>query len=415
MVLILATSVFCEGEHVSHQDKPFIYLYAISGFILILSAYCALIYHSINSKVLFAFFQLIVDTFIVTAIIFITGSFESIFTFLYLLVIIAASMLLYRKGSMLIAAFCSVQYGVLIDLEYYGIITPFINQGDLAGLYNWTHILYRIAIIMGACFAVAFLSGILALQVKRARWDLKIMEEHLKRAERMATMGELASGMAHEIKNPLASLSGSIQLLKESAIPGSTNHKLMQIVLRETDRLSCIVTDFLLFARPHTGNPVVLRLDHVIQETVELFKQDPLCRERIDFETNIQVPGWVCLDSGHIRQILWNLFKNAAEAIKERVEMGEVQEKGVIKVRLFTTRNNKIQLRIKDNGCGIKDADKKAIFDPFFTTKATGSGLGLSIIHRMMENCEGMMDCESEPDQGTLFTLIFKEEPGTKP
>ena len=397
-VLMVSTFVFCRGEELPHTGQPYIFLYGISGLLFFASLSYILINKFFDSRGVFAFFQLSLDTLFVTAIIFVTGSFESIFTFLYLVVIIAASMLLYRKGSMFIAAMCSVQYGVLIDLEFYDVITPLVDRGELADLFDWTHILYRITIIMAACFAVAFLSGILAIQAKRARQELKVMEKHLQRAERMATMGELAAGMAHEIKNPLASLSGSIQLLKETAQPGSADHRLMQIVLRETDRLSSIVTDFLLFASPHTGKPVVLRLDQVVEETVELFRQDLLFRDRVDLETHIQGAGWVCLDPGHIRQILWNLLKNGAEAIEGR---------GRVRVSLFNGRNNRVHLRIEDTGCGIKEEEQKMIFDPFFTTKPTGTGLGLSIIHRMLETCGGMMDYDTRPGQGTVFTLIF--------
>jgi len=398
LVLFFSTFVFCTGEAISFQVQPFVSLYAISIVLVVLSAVYGCFLSRVKVFRPFAYFQLVLDSFAVTAIIFVTGGFESIFTFLYLVVIIASSMLLFRKGCLIIALCCSLQYGLLIDFEYLGLITPFNTTVLLADAVPWTHVIYRIVIIMAACFAVAFLSGILALQAKRARGDLKVMEGHLRRVKRMATMGELASAMAHEIRNPLASLSGSIQLLKEDAQPGSPDYRLMKIVLRETERLSNIVNDFLVFAKPGRVNAVKLRLDLLVQEVVDLFRQDAVCRGRIEIKTRLDAPVWVKMEQGHLKQVLWNLLTNAAESIEQQ---------GTIRVRIAQYRNDRVHLKIMDNGAGIKNEDLDSVFDPFVTTKANGTGLGLSIIHRIIDTYNGMIDLETEPGKGTVFTVIL--------
>ena len=400
IVLAFSTLIFSTNEHLPVDSGPFIALYLLALVTLGLSVIYGLGYRKLNHKPLYAYFQLIVDSISVTAIVYITGSFNSIFTFLYLVVIIASSMLLLRKGSVIIATCCSLQYGVLIDLEYYGIIKPLFVTSPLSQQVAWTHIIYRIVIIMVACFAVAILSGFLAFQARKAKRDLKRMQDHVNRVERMAAMGEIAAGMAHEIKNPLASLSGAIQMLKEDAVPGTPNHRLMQIVLRETERLSRLVTDFLLFAKPCAVQIKTVSIAKEIEETVEMFQKSQTCQGRIHFTMSLDPALTISIDPDHLRQVLWNILKNAADAIEGN---------GDIDIDLRKGRLDRIFLVISDSGCGILPEDMEAIFNPFFTTKAHGTGLGLSIVHRMIDFYQGLVDVESEPQVGTTVTVIFKK------
>ncbi len=398
-VLLGATLLFCASESIPFMARPFIFLIAIALVLFVLSALYFLLLNVWGDTHWFVYGQVFLDTVTVTVILFLTGGFASVFTFLYLLVIIGVSMILHRTGSLVVAALSSVQYGVMIDLEYYGVLVPLGTTGDLASAYAWTHIIYRMAIIMSACFAVAFLTGILAVQTRRARNDLVVMKRHLKRVEKVAAIGELAAGIAHEIKNPLASISGSIQLLKEDLSPGMPKYQLMQIVLRETDRLSKLVTDFLLFANPHHMGVKKIRLDKAIRDLVVLFEQDPMCSEGIVLNLNVACDVYIYMDVGHLRQILFNLLKNAAEAM---------DGSGTISIDLSSPAQGKVKLRIKDTGCGIESGVLAMMFDPFYTTKNHGTGLGLAITHRIMETYGGMVDVTSVPGEGTSFTLIFR-------
>ncbi len=404
IVLTFSTLIFSTNENLPFDSHPFVAVYILSVSILFLSVLYGFLFKKMGTNALFAYFQLTLDSFIVTAIIYITGSFNSIFTFLYLFVIIASSMLLLRKGSMIIATLCSLQYGLLIDLEYYEILTPLMVHAPLSEQVAWTHVIYRMIIIMGACFTVAVLSGFLAFQAKKAKKELKVMEGHVKRVEKMAAMGEIAAGMAHEIKNPLASLSGAIQMLEEDSQPGTSNYRLMRIVLRETERLSRIVTDFLLFARPCTTGLKKVFLAKEIRDTVKMFQQDQLCAGHIKFDLDLEEAVCIAIDPDHLRQIVWNLLKNAAEAIE-----GE----GRVGIELMG-KSGRIFLRLSDNGCGIIPDDLDLIFNPFFTTKPNGTGLGLSIIHRMIDSYNGFIDVDSEPGKGAAFTVIFRKETGKR-
>ena len=399
LVLIFSTLFLSDTNLSGQRDPSFLSLYKISGTLLGLS----LVYFAwlCKKKYLYAlaYTQIIMDTLIVTAIVFVTGGFHSIFTFLYLLVIIYAAMLLLARGSFIVALISSIQYGFLIELEYLNLIAPLPENQAFDLVMDQHHILYRIIITIAACFATAALSGILSLQLKTARKDLKIAQEHLKRVEKMAAVDELVSGIAHEIKNPLASLSGSIQMLRDEMAPTGENDKLMQIILRETDRLKQIVTDIRLISKPGRTNAELIDLGKAIDDVKILFDNTPDWHARINLITRLERDLYVCMDTVHLQQILWNLIKNAAESI---------DGKGKIKISLYSPQHKRIYLIIQDTGLGIDKKNASHIFDPFFTTKCDGTGLGLPIIHRIVDVYDGMIDFESIPGKGTVFTLIFQ-------
>jgi two-component system sensor histidine kinase HydH len=399
--LLLGSTIILQfGDTPAPLTLPIVILYGLIAAIFLLSFVYALALYRLKRLILIAYMQVIIDTFIVTVILFVTGNYSSIFSFLYLVVIIYSSILIPIRGTMVIAAICSIQFGIMVDLEYYGVILPFGTEDLLlASAYTWNQVLYKILITMTACFAVAFLSSFLSEQVRRTRHELRIMADHVKRVDKMAAIGEMAAGLAHEIKNPLASLSGSIQLLREDIRYDADHDRLMQIVLREADRLSSLVTNFLLYARPPAGKVEAMELEKIIIDTTELFEKDANNDGRITTTKTIQPGIWISMDPLHLQQILWNLLINAAEAID-----GE----GNIHIELLGTKNKQVHIKITDSGCGLSPDDINLIFDPFFTTKASGTGLGLSIVHRILEGYDALLDVESEINQGTTFTLQFK-------
>ena len=400
--LLLGSSIIMQlGESPPPLDSPLIFLYGIIVAIFFLSVFYALGLYHIKRHLVFAYVQILIDTTVVTAILFVTGSFSSIFSFLYLVVIIYSSILLPIRGTIVIAAVCSIQFGIMVDLEYYGVIYPFgTYDGLLASVYPGGQVFYKILITMIACFAVAFLSSFLSEEVRKTRRELQAMEDHVKRVEKMASIGEMAAGMAHEIKNPLASLTGSIQLLSEEIRYDADHERLMRIILREADRLSSLVNNFLLYARPPAGIVEAIEIDKVLTDTVELLKKDAATNGRITITSKIQSAIWISIDPVHLRQIFWNLLLNAAEAID-----GD----GVIDVEMYASKNRHVFARITDDGCGMTPEELKSIFDPFFTTKPAGTGLGLSIVHRIFEAYDAWLNVDSEAGKGTTITLQFKQ------
>lgn len=401
-LLLLGSAIVLQlRETATPVDLPLAVLYGLIVAILVISVIYNWFLKRVKSKITFAFIQTCIDTLFVTLIVFLTGGFVSVFSFLYLVVIIYSSMLLPMRGTMVIAALCSLQFGALVELEYFGFLNPIGPNGNpLAIAYDWSQIFFKLTITMTACFAVAFLSSLLSEQTRKTKEELRTMEGHVKRVEKMAAIGEMAAGLAHEIKNPLAALTGSIQLLQEDMRYDSDHARLMQIILREADRLSSLASNFLFYARPPAGKIEPIDLSRALLEIAELFEIDGSNNGRVKTTKNVSSNVWITMDPGHLHQILWNLLLNAAEAI---------DCEGKIGIEMFSAKNKYACVKITDNGCGISSETLKTIFDPFFTTKPNGTGLGLSIVHRILEANDAWLNVESQLNKGTTITLHFKQ------
>jgi len=404
--LLLGSTLFLQFNRAgSLEAAPLAVLYGLTACIFMLSAGYALALLRLRRYRVFAYLQTIVDTALVTVILLVTGGFSSPFSFLYLVVIVTSSLLLPRRGTVLVAALCSVQFGLMADFEYYGLLAWFDGPETLSAYAaGWDQVATQIVTILAACIVVAFLSSFLADQAVRTRRELRVMEAHVKRVEKMAGVGEMAAGLAHEIKNPLAGLAGAIQLLREEIRYDPDHDRLMQIILREADRLSALVGNFLLYARPPVGQSEPIDLHRALRETVELFGKKGTLNGRVSTTLKAEPGIWVGMDPGHLRQVLWNLLINAADAI---------EGPGRIRVELSAGKDRSACLKIADSGGGMPPETLASIFDPFFTTKANGTGLGLSIVHRILEAYDCRLDVESAPGQGTTFSLHFRqiEEP----
>lgn len=378
----------------------FIILYLLIAIIFFLSAFYALISRRIKDLPLFGYLQISVDAFIVTLIVYITGGFFSFFSFLYLVVIIYASMILYLRGGIVFSLMCGLLYAVVILLQYIGALPVIgVEEGLTMTNYAFAHISYKILITFAACFAVAILSGILTEQARKSQKDLQTLESHVKRVEKMAYMGEMAAGLAHEIKNPLASLVGCIQVLKEDLRYDSDHERLMDIILRETDRLSTLVNDFLFFARPPAGKPELINLKDAIEDITAMLEKDATQGKKYHLRKELVSDTWVIMDPTHLRQVLWNLLLNAVQAIEDG---------GHVEVKVHEIKHKKVNIQISDNGCGIPNDVVQTIFDPFYTTKPEGTGLGLSIVHRILEAYSSRLDVTTLPDSGTTVSFSLQ-------
>jgi two-component system sensor histidine kinase PilS (NtrC family) len=224
------------------------------------------------------------------------------------------------------------------------------------------------------------------------------MEDQMRRQERLATVGSLAAGIAHEIRNPLASLSGSIQILREELDPQADSKLLMDIVLRETERLNIIINDFLDYARPKNSRQERIDLNSLLQETVTLFKNSRDFHDGISLHCDIRASCSVLGDPLRLRQVFWNLLINAAQAIGDR---------GSIWVTVSSSKGpaDEVTITVVDDGSGIPSENLGKIFDPFFTTKSHGTGLGLAIAYRIIEDHKGAIDVKSGQGKGTAFTI----------
>lgn len=520
----------------TYLDTHLISLYLLIGVIYCLSLCYAFFIRQVENLGSFAFIQLFLDILLISGLVAVTGGIASDFTLFYYLSIIAAGMILYRKGSMIIASAASIFYFLFIGLEYYGIL----NGASAERGQDAAPLLFSFIMRIIAFYLVAFLSGFLSEQVRqsntalrlkendylrletlhkniiesinsglltidrdmnisffnraaevitgysfsevqgrmigevfpgllqaaagadangsrddvpRARFEisfrrndgrqiylgfskstlkdgdreqpgevyafqdvtrLKEMEEQVKIMDRLAAVGRLASGMAHEIRNPLASMSGSIQILGQSLKLDDDNKRLMDIVLKETDRLDQLLSDFVLFTHPDQRKKTQVELNAVIMDTIELFLSNPdhnLITVMTDLNGSIMLEA----DPHQIKQVLWNLFVNAHQAMSMGGKL-TITSKKVTAPDLKDLRQKLpgsaevpfwVQLTVADTGCGIEESDVDKVFDPFFTTKPRGSGLGLAIVYSIIESYKGQVSLKSQKDRGTTFTILL--------
>jgi two-component system, NtrC family, sensor histidine kinase PilS len=232
--------------------------------------------------------------------------------------------------------------------------------------------------------------------------QLRAMEARVQRSERLADLGQVAAGLAHEIRNPLASMAGSIELLKSAPGLGEADARLMDIVLREAGRLEQLVAAFLAFSRPAPPRREQVRLDLALAETLEVFRHDPFAA-RVQVEPVFSPTSAWC-DPDQIKQVLWNLLANAAQAARGPEAQGTVRV-------VCSEQAGVARLVVEDDGPGITATDLSQLFTPFFTTKERGSGLGLATVQRIVDAHGGSVSVESSPGAGTRFVVQLPPRP----
>jgi len=228
---------------------------------------------------------------------------------------------------------------------------------------------------------------------------VKQMEEVLERNRRLAFVGEMAAGLAHEIRNPLASISGAVQMLQRETGFSATEARLMQLIIRSKDQLEGFIKDFLLLARPDRGPQQVVHLTDLIKEVMEAVRVTPDWNSAIilreDFEPGLTVSG----NREELRQLVWNFVLNAAQAMPAG---------GTLKLEARQRSNDDrpgVEFITADTGTGISECDQRSIFEPFFTTKERGTGLGLAIVMRIINSYGGKLSFKSVAGRGSTFQV----------
>ena len=229
---------------------------------------------------------------------------------------------------------------------------------------------------------------------------LKKLEAVIKQKEKWAAIGELSSNIAHEIRNPLASLKGSIELLKEDTVAENYKERLMEIALQEMDRLNRIITDFLTYSRPTPPELQRVDLRRLLDETLDLLENVHQGDNIVSLRKTYTGPIDVTADPQKMRQVFWNLGINAIEAMPGGGTLTVFAEDSESTVKIV----------FKDSGSGIEEKDIEKIFYPFFTTKERGTGLGLAIAYRIVEEHEGRLTVNSRPGLGTTFEVILPKK-----
>jgi two-component system sensor histidine kinase PilS (NtrC family) len=455
----------------------------------------------------FTYLQIIVDVVAETILIYLTGGIESMFSFLFPLSVISAAIVLNRRACYIIATLSSIFYGLLLDLQYYGIIQPLSD-----GIYSEKDFFYKIFAHVTAFYLIAYLSGHLSDKLHKARQsleerdtvlsdlkayskyiiesmpsgvfttdlnmriisfnnsaqdithlsqedvigktpgeifpflkdigrptertegeirrkdelfpigmrlsslrdsagneigligifqdltELKAMEAEVKRKEKWAFIGELSASIAHELRNPLASLKASVEMLRERKVSGDHADHLMNIALSEMDRLNGIITDFLLYAKPQELHKENFDVHESLRDVVTLLKNIATEEKNVTIAANLEGSLPFTGDPRQIKQVFWNLGINAIDS---------VSEEGSVHIQTVK-RDSAVEISFTDTGIGISHDDMDKIFYPFFTTKDKGTGLGLSIAQKIIEEHRGKVAVESGGNgRGTTIKIIL--------
>ena len=502
-------------------EKALTSLYALCAITYFLSLAYLLLLKLVKKNRLSIYIQALTDVVLITFLVYITGGISSIYSVFYPLVIIYAVLFLERRGGLIIASASGILYGLLLDLEYYGIIHPInamaVHDYDMGAGYVFSRIfihllsfyiigllasfvveqerrvrtllaeketafdqldlLHRSIIesvetgimtinrqgriksfnkaaeeISGFTFAdvenrniVEVFPGFAEVQEKikedddkrssKSRYNIEFtrdknnklilsclvstlkdstgkrigdivifqditslieMEEALEKSKRLAIIGEMAAGLAHEMRNPLASLSGSIQILKRDLQLTEVDEKLMQIILRGKDQLDRVIKDFLLLARPAPGERETVFIKEIIEGVIESIQYLPDWNDGIRVCLELSDNLSVYANRTEIREVIWNLVINAVQSMPEGGELS-VETKKIYD----GARGESLEIRVSDTGYGIDDKYLGRIFEPFFTTKERGTGLGLAIVNRIIEGYTGRILIRRGIEKGT--------------
>ena len=242
------------------------------------------------------------------------------------------------------------------------------------------------------------------------------LQERIRTADRLAAVGELSAGIAHEIRNPLASMSGSVEILKEELCLSGENQKLMELIIKESGRLNNILTEFLGYARIGPTIFAKVELTHLVDEVIEIVKKHPAFRETISMKKNMTSdPLYVSGEENQIKQIFLNLLVNAVESMEEKP--GEIlitdQSLDQIDHHYFNGEEPEdsdwVPVAIIDQGKGMTEEQKQKVFSPFYSTRKNGTGLGLAMVQRLVNSLNGKIEFKSQLGKGSAFVVYLQK------
>ncbi len=232
--------------------------------------------------------------------------------------------------------------------------------------------------------------------------QVRALEETSRRQDRLAAIGRMAASIAHEIRNPLAAMRGSIQMLRSEMEGDSSQTELMEIILRELDRLNRIITDFLSYARPRTITQSQVDVGELLHQTFILLQHSPEILKTQSIEEDIpREPLIAVADAGQLKQVFWNLARNALQAMPQG---------GTLRARVELNSHNRLRISFSDTGRGMSHDQVEHLFEPFSSTTG-GTGLGLSIVYQIIRDHGGTINVSSLEGQGTTITVELPIEP----
>jgi signal transduction histidine kinase len=387
-LLLGATAFFyLRGALSQYPQSQTIVLGAIASAFALAAAYAALLRRGRQLQRL-AEAQLVLDQITWTALVYVTGGATSGATSFYGLTCLVGAVLIGLRGAAIaaivgIGAFASLIAGFALQT-----IAPPADQRGGNYVLDWDAMVYPLAVNALGIVVVALLAGYLAERLRRTGGALVLANERAEAAERLAMLGRIAAGLAHEIRNPLGSISGSIELLRESPGLGEEDRRLCGIIQREAGRLNHLVSDMMDLARPRKPEPESVDVAALARDVVELASgAGGLGGGDVKVEyRGPTAPVWARCDGAQMRQVLWNLVRNGVQASVA----GQSVAVSIVEVEASPDRHSgtagRVLMRVADDGPGIDDEAREKIFDAFFTTRSHGTGMGLAVVRRIIDD-----------------------------
>lgn len=389
VIIQYSTSVFLDLEHF-YFVVLILYALSVVYFALFLTK------KFIDAQV---YFQIICDLLLISAIVYISGGLKGSFYFLYIFEVIIAGIILSRKATYITAALSAICFGLMVDGMYLGLIPLFGNASDLE--ISQGQAINDIFLAWMVFFLVALLMNRLMRSYRGMSDELHQTQKELEIKKHLAMAGEISASLAHEIRNPLAAVSGSIQVLKDELTLTGEQENLMDIVVAETNRVSQTVDQFLNLAA--TGHQAYDWLDvrEVLEEIITLLQRSGELNGLHRLQGNFQAAKMSLYGNrNQLKQIFWNLTKNALKAMPEG---------GTLSVDLYRQKNRNILITFRDTGKGMTREERENIFRPFYSRFKSGMGIGMSVVRRIVDECRGKIRVASELDRGTEVQIILPQ------
>jgi signal transduction histidine kinase len=279
-----------------------------------------------------------------------------------------------------------------------------LDDGELVGIFVVADDRVRDAFSPDDVGLLESLAGQLAAVVENSRAYARVKER-----DRLAALGAMAAGLAHEVKNPLGAIKGAGQLLAESHDEGGkSDQEFVGIILEEVERLDRVVTSILDYARPRSGALEPIDVNAAVRRTMQILAPSHDDGVEVGVELAERIPT-VRIDAEQLRQVLINLVNNALHAMNGRGRLAVTTgyRRTVRAAWAAPLEHGAVEIRVHDTGPGISNKVLKNLFVPFFTTKTSGTGLGLAISQRIVQNAGGAIDVQSAPGVGTTFTILL--------
>ena len=405
LVLLLGATatLYLQGELARYPfSLRVVFVTIASGFAL--AAIYAAVLRSGKRLHALAWSQIALDQFTWTAIVYVSGGASSGATSFYALTCLVGAILVGLRGAAFAAALGIGIYALLCAGLHFGWVHPPRDQDAVSYAIQTGQRIYPLLVNTLGVGVVAVLAGYLAERLRLTGGALQDATRRAIEAERLAVLGRIAAALAHEIRNPLGSITGSIEMLHESASLGDEDKRLCEIVHREARRLNDLVGDMLDLSKRRPPNAQATDVAALAREVVSLACNAARGSDvRVRYEGPESEPALARCDAPQIRQVLWNLVRNAMQASSAGSTV-------IVRVEIY---ERSVTLAVDDQGPGIPDDARARIFEDFFTTRTHGAGIGLAVVRRIVEDHEPMgasLTVEKASGGGASFRVALSRD-----